>query len=106
MSATPFAVAPSPVEPNLDTPLEAWDNEGGRLTPKTDLPNGAGLMPLAARQGHRASLEAKLTKDFIEGRVGNHHNTYAHRLRYLRQDSVLLQHCSSDAGSMLPNGKS
>lgn len=106
MSATPLAVDPSPVEPNLDTPLEAWDNEGGRLTPRTDLPNSAGLIPLAARQGLQASLEAKLTKDFIEGQVGNHHNTYAHRLRYLRQDSALLQHCSSDARSMLPNSKS
>jgi len=73
VSTTPLAVDRPALEPDYGTPLEAWDNEGGRLTSHTDLPNVS---------------EAKLVEDFIEGRVGNHHNTYAHRLRCLREDSA------------------
>ena len=60
---------------------EAWDNEGGRQ---------ARDPTLIAKWDRLHSAENDLTKDFIKGRIGIRHNTYAHRLRCLRQDRAQL----------------
>ena len=81
MSAALFAVKSPATETEPDASAEAWDNEGGRQP--------SGSAPTAKRD-RLHSAENKLTKDFIEGRIGIRHNTYAHRLRCLKQDRTQL----------------
>ena len=69
---------------------DSWENEGGHL---------AGARPAIASSAISASdaddlqaqvrvMETSLASDFADGRVGTHHNTYAHRSRVLRQQKA------------------
>jgi hypothetical protein len=64
--------------------LDNWLNEGGHLSP----PAKAGMKAVTAVASHGAALRdmaASFVSDFANGRVGQHHNTYQHRARVLRQ---------------------
>lgn len=64
--------------------LDTWLNEGGHLSPS----GGAGMKSATAVASHGESLRdmaASFVSDFANGRVGQHHNTYQHRARVLRQ---------------------
>lgn len=81
MSAALLAFKSPATEADPGPSTETWDNEGGRQARDS--------APMAKRD-RLQSAENDLTKDFIEGRIGIRHNTYAHRLRCLRQDRAQL----------------
>ena len=70
--------------------LDNWLNEGGRLSTSA----GAGMKDLPALPSEADALRdmgALFISDFASGRVGQHHNTFQHRSRILRQLKAKLR---------------
>ena len=70
--------------------LDNWLNEGGRLSTSA----GAGTKDLPAVPSEAEALRdmgALFISDFSSGRVGEHHNTFQHRSRILRQLKAKLR---------------
>lgn len=73
-----------------DVAVEDWENEGGQLRNL----RSAAISPTDASQRARerptpsaelAAMRTKFLADFAGGFVGQHHNTFQHRSRVLRQ---------------------
>lgn len=69
--------------------VDRWINEGGRFT---DLQ--------ALREAVRV-MDMKLLADFTNGLVGEHHNTFQHRSRVLRQLTARLHTSTTQSHARL-----
>lgn len=70
--------------------LDNWLNEGGHLSTSA----GAGrndLPALPSKEEALRDMAALFVSDFANGRVGQHHNTFQHRARILRQLTAKLR---------------
>jgi len=91
MSETPLSANDPAAPSDLNVHLENWDNEGGHhADAHAGSADGDGSA-VAMRWDRLRFSESKLTKDFVDGTIGISHNTFAHRLRYLRQDRARLR---------------
>jgi len=69
-----------------------WENEGGHVAGArtglaSSVPSASGIERLEVQV---RVMEITLASDFANGRVGLHHNTYAHRSRVLHQQEAKL----------------
>jgi hypothetical protein len=77
-------------EPVEHVAVQRWENEGGRsrdLRSVAITPTSVSLAvaTLEATDPRLSAMRAKFLADFAEGRMGQHHNTFQHRSRVLRQ---------------------
>ena len=74
------ASAPSEAKSDENS-VDGWFNEGGHFP---DVDNASAFKQEAFREMVRL-MGRKLQADFSNGLVGQHHNTFQHRARVLRQ---------------------
>ena len=85
------AAANRPHEPRIRVAVESWENEGGHLPPRPSAIAPSDISPVVLGQGMEsgdlAAMRARFLADFAGGSMGQHHNTYQHRSRVLRQQT-------------------
>lgn len=71
---------------------DSWENEGGHVAgAKSPTPTPAlSANDVETLEAQVRRMEITLASDFASGRVGLHHNTYAHRSRVLLQQQAKL----------------
>jgi len=96
-AVSPLALNTAPIlqqhDPGRLWGEDNWENEGGQTRGTRVLAVAAG--PCAGDVERLAAqvliLETTLSTDFVNGRIGTRHNTYAHRSRVLRQQKGKLE---------------
>ena len=95
-AANPFSF------PTTGVAVESWENEGGHFPPLPSVQRASSgspsLIPVETKSSDLAAMRAKFLTDFAGGLVGQHHNTYQHRSRVLRQRTG--RGAATAAGSM------
>ena len=89
-AGTTIAIAPAAELPARNLAVQGWENEGGHLTETTSaarIPSDVSqLIPEGPVGAERlAAMRTRFEADFADGLVGQHHNTFQHRSRVLRQ---------------------
>jgi hypothetical protein len=82
----PADPAPLPSAQDDREALDNWLNEGGHL-----LPSAAKGSPKVPQEEALRDMASLFISDFANGRVGQHHNTFQHRARILRQLTAELR---------------
>jgi hypothetical protein len=83
-------ITTGPDESAAPAAVESWENEGGHFPVLSSVaiePNDVSSLvrDQAAESEALAAMRAKFGFDFSHGLMGQHHNTFQHRQRILRQ---------------------